>query len=239
MPVVYFPFAQNSGGAFSIVVRTGNDPAAQTAAVRAAAASIDPGLPLFQLRTMDQIVGQSEAVFMRRQVLSLLSVFGVSALVVSTLGLYGVLAQLVVQRRREIGVRVALGARGPRRRAAGVASRPDARRYGHRRGHRRQPGGGQIRPEPALRGLAIRSAFADGGRCPAARFDPCRLPRSSLACVARGSCHCTQRGITPTYLITGCPRGAPALSRAAVRLPTQRRPCPSEADFRKPENGLR
>ena len=199
MPVVYFPFAQNSGGAFSIVVRTGNDPAAQTAAVRAAAASIDPGLPLFQLRTMDQIVGQSEAVFMRRQVLSLLSVFAVSALVVSTLGLYGVLAQLVVQRRREIGVRVALGAAGR-----------DVVRLVLRQG---------LTPAAVgiVVGIAVSLAGAGFARSllfevspsdplslmavavPAARCDPCRLPRSSLACVAGGSCHCTQRRLTPNF----------------------------------------
>lgn len=96
-----------SGGAFSLVVRTAS-PERLVAPVRTLVRSIDPAMPVVEAVTMPEEVGRS--LWRERLATSLASGFGIVGLAVAAIGLYAILAQYVAGRRREIGLRLALGA---------------------------------------------------------------------------------------------------------------------------------
>ncbi len=107
-PTVYWPHPELVYSSMTILVRTENDPLALVSAAHAQLQQLDPELPMAAVATMDQLLADSLS--RSRFTMLLLGIFSVVALVLASVGIYGLIAYSVTQRTQELGIRIALGA---------------------------------------------------------------------------------------------------------------------------------
>jgi predicted lysophospholipase L1 biosynthesis ABC-type transport system permease subunit len=110
-PAIYLPFDQVPQKELDILLRTTVEPGSLASAMRKAVVDVDPDQPLFDVETMDERTSQSVA--QQRLIMLLIASFAVLAMILAGVGIYGVFAYWVNQRRQEMGIRLALGSSRP------------------------------------------------------------------------------------------------------------------------------
>ncbi len=190
VPDVFLPLTQSFQPRMRLFVRSQLATAGLVDAVAREIRGLDAQLPLSEIKTMDERI--DDAMWRTRVAAWLLSSFAALALLLTGVGIFGVMAQTVAQRTPEIGIRMALGAQPGDVLQAGTRPRRGADRARHRRGHRRGSRAHTSRRRAALRRAAarprhVRRRGPDAGHGGARRVLSARPPRHARRCGRRAA----------------------------------------------------